>query len=66
VSPLVAYLSGASCPFTGETFYVQGGTVRRVEPWTLDGQTIENPTRWPLDELDEAMKAFESRRPVTR
>ena len=31
VSPLVAYLCGADCPFTGETFYVQGGTVQRVE-----------------------------------
>ena len=52
VSPVVAYLCGASCPFTGETFYVQGGTVRRLEPWSLVGQTIENPTRWPLEELD--------------
>ena len=32
VSPLVAYLSGAGCPFNGETFYINGGTVRRLEP----------------------------------
>ena len=66
VSPLVAYLCGADCPFTGETFYVQGGMVQRVEPWSLVGQSIDNSTRWPLDELAEAMKAFESRRPLTQ
>jgi hypothetical protein len=58
VSPLVAYLSGANCPFNGETFYSHGGTVRRLEPWTLVGDSIEHPTRWPLDDLDVAMKAF--------
>ncbi|HUF99391.1 MAG TPA: SDR family NAD(P)-dependent oxidoreductase [Ilumatobacter sp.] len=58
VSPLVAYLSGADCPFTGETFYIQGGTVRRLEPWTLIGDSIENPVRWELDDLAAAMKAF--------
>ena len=57
-SPLVAYLCGASCPLNGETFYVQGGTVRRLEPWTLVGDSIEHPTRWDLDQLDEAMNAF--------
>jgi NAD(P)-dependent dehydrogenase (short-subunit alcohol dehydrogenase family) len=60
VSPVVAYLAGAGCPFTGETFYVQGGTVRRLEPWTLAGDTVEVPTRWDLDELDAAMKAFQT------
>jgi len=61
VSPLVAYLCGAGCPFTGETFYVQGGTVRRLEPWSVVGDSIENPTRWPLDALENAMKAFTPR-----
>jgi NAD(P)-dependent dehydrogenase (short-subunit alcohol dehydrogenase family) len=66
VSPVVAYLCGAGCPFTGETFYVQGGTVRRLEPWSLVGQSIENPNRWPLDVLAKAMEQFEPRRSVTR
>jgi NAD(P)-dependent dehydrogenase (short-subunit alcohol dehydrogenase family) len=66
VSPVVAYLCGAGCPFTGETFYVQGGTVRRLEPWSLVGESIEHPMRWPLDVLAEAMNAFEPRRPLTR
>jgi NAD(P)-dependent dehydrogenase (short-subunit alcohol dehydrogenase family) len=58
VSPLVAYLAGAGCPFNGETFYAQGGTVRRLESWTIAGQSIEHPSRWDLDALDEAMLAF--------
>ena len=57
-SPLVAYLASRSCAFSGETFYVQGGTVRRLEPWTLIGDSIEQATRWDLDDLTEAMQAF--------
>jgi NAD(P)-dependent dehydrogenase (short-subunit alcohol dehydrogenase family) len=58
VSPLVAYLCGAGCPITGETFYVQGGTVRHLQKWSLVGESIECPTRWSLDQLDEAMAVF--------
>jgi NAD(P)-dependent dehydrogenase (short-subunit alcohol dehydrogenase family) len=58
VSPLVAYLAGGGCPFNGETFYLQGGTVRRLEPWSLVGDSIEQSTRWTVEELDAAMKAF--------
>jgi NAD(P)-dependent dehydrogenase (short-subunit alcohol dehydrogenase family) len=61
VSPIVAYLSGASCPFSGETFYVQGGSVRRLEPWSLAGESVEHATRWPLDELETAMARFVAR-----
>lgn len=58
VAPVVAYLCGAGCEFSGETFYAQGGTVRRLEPWTLVGQAVEHPTRWTLSDLAEAMGAF--------
>ena len=58
VSPLVAFLCGATCPFNGETFYAQGGMIRRLEPWTIAGDSIEHPTRWELDALDQAMGAF--------
>ncbi|MDW3216851.1 MAG: SDR family NAD(P)-dependent oxidoreductase [Ilumatobacteraceae bacterium] len=57
-SPLVAFLSSASCRFNGEAFYVQGGTIRRLEPWTLIGDSIEKSTRWDLTELSDAMQAF--------
>ena len=64
-SPLVAYLASHSCPFNGETFYVQGGTVRRLEPWSLVGTSIEQATRWEVDDLGEAMQAFAAA-PATR
>ncbi len=61
VAPVVAYLAGAGCPFNGAAFYVQGGTVRRLEPWGLTGDSIERPVRWQLDELDDAMQTFVDR-----
>ena len=50
VSPFVAYLATADCPFTGETFLVQGGTVQRVQSWTT-AEKIEKDDRWTVDEL---------------
>ncbi len=61
VSPIVAYLAGAGCPFNGAAFYVQGGTVRRLEPWGLTGDSIERPVRWTVEELDAAMAQFATR-----
>ena len=40
ISPLVAYLATADCPFTGETFFVQGGVVKRVQSWEM-AETVE-------------------------
>jgi NAD(P)-dependent dehydrogenase (short-subunit alcohol dehydrogenase family) len=55
ISPLVAYLASESCEFTGETWFVQGGTVKRVKSWEFD-QTIERNDRWTVADLAEAMK----------
>jgi NAD(P)-dependent dehydrogenase (short-subunit alcohol dehydrogenase family) len=57
VSPLVAYLSTAGCPFTGETFFVQGGVVKRVQSWTM-AETVERTERWTVEELGEALNAL--------
>jgi NAD(P)-dependent dehydrogenase (short-subunit alcohol dehydrogenase family) len=54
VSPLVAYLSTADCPFTGETFFVQGGVVKRVRSWTMD-ETVERTGKWTVGELGKAL-----------
>ncbi|CAN5779499.1 SDR family oxidoreductase [soil metagenome] len=54
VSPLVAYLSTEDCPFTGATFFVQGGSVRRFEPWRL-GQGIDRDQRWTVEGLADEM-----------
>lgn len=50
VSPLVAYLATDDCPITGKTFFVQGGTVRVMEPWQL-GERLERDVRWTIEDL---------------
>ena len=57
VSPLVAYLSTAECPFTGETFFVQGGVVKRVQSWTM-AETVEQSEMWTVEALGKALSAL--------
>ena len=54
ISPLVAYLSTANCPFTGETFFAQGGVVKRVRSWEM-GDTVEQSSTWSVETLAEAL-----------
>ena len=54
VSPLVAHLSSAACEFNGETFYVQGGQVTRVQSWTM-AEEIKQNDRWSVADLTVAM-----------
>jgi NAD(P)-dependent dehydrogenase (short-subunit alcohol dehydrogenase family) len=54
VSPLVAYLATEGCEVTGRTFFVQGGTVRVMEPWRM-GERLERPDRWTIDELRDQL-----------
>ena len=55
MSPLVAYLATADCPFTGETFFVQGGVVKRVQSWTM-AETVEQSEKWTVEALAEAFE----------
>jgi NAD(P)-dependent dehydrogenase (short-subunit alcohol dehydrogenase family) len=57
VSPFVAYLATAGCPFTGETFLVQGGRVQRAQSWTA-AQRIDKDGRWTVAELAEAARTL--------
>lgn len=57
VSPLVAYLATENCPFNGQTFFVQGGTVQRFTPWTMS-EKIEKDDKWTVTELEEQMAAL--------
>ncbi len=57
VSPLVAYLSSEACEFTGETFYVQGGKVTRVQSWTM-AEEIDKNDRWTVADLAKAMSGL--------
>jgi NAD(P)-dependent dehydrogenase (short-subunit alcohol dehydrogenase family) len=57
VSPLVAYLATADCPFNGETFFVQGGSVKKVESWAF-GPGVEQDDRWTVAALADALKGL--------
>ncbi|MGK0276862.1 MAG: NAD(P)-dependent dehydrogenase (short-subunit alcohol dehydrogenase family) [Ilumatobacter sp.] len=63
VSPLVAYLSTENCPFTGETFYVKGGVVKRVKSWEM-ADRIEKSGAWTVEELADAMAPMTQTPPV--
>ena len=54
ISPLVAYLSTTDCRFTGETFFAQGGVVKRVKSWEM-ADTVEQPSKWSVADLAEAL-----------
>jgi NAD(P)-dependent dehydrogenase (short-subunit alcohol dehydrogenase family) len=50
ISPLVATLAMEDCEANGEVFFVQGGTVRRFQNWTMT-ETLEKNDRWEVAEL---------------
>jgi NAD(P)-dependent dehydrogenase (short-subunit alcohol dehydrogenase family) len=54
ISPLVAYLSTNACAFTGETFFAQGGMVKRVDSWAF-GDSVEQAGKWSVEGLAEAL-----------
>ena len=48
ISPLVAYLASADCAFNGETFFVQGGSVKLVQSWTMGpASSVTTAGPWP-------------------
>jgi NAD(P)-dependent dehydrogenase (short-subunit alcohol dehydrogenase family) len=55
ISPLVAYLATEGCPATGKVFFVQGGTIRLFQPWTM-ADTIDQPDRWTVAQLETEME----------
>jgi NAD(P)-dependent dehydrogenase (short-subunit alcohol dehydrogenase family) len=50
ISPLVATLAMEDCAATGQVFFVQGGTIRRFQNWTMT-TTLEKDDRWSVSEL---------------
>jgi NAD(P)-dependent dehydrogenase (short-subunit alcohol dehydrogenase family) len=50
ISPLVAVLAMEDCASSGEVYFVQGGTVRRFQNWTMT-TTLERDDRWSVAEL---------------
>ncbi len=59
ISPLVAYLASEACKFTGETWFVQGGTVKRFRSWEF-GDSVERDDRWDVAGLTMALNTLSS------
>lgn len=57
VSPLVAFLATADCGLNGQVFFVHGGRIQLMKPWTLD-ERIDKAGRWTIDELRTATAGF--------
>lgn len=54
ISPLVATLAMEDCESTGQVFFVQGGTVRKFQNWTMT-ETLEKNDRWEVAELAQQL-----------
>jgi NAD(P)-dependent dehydrogenase (short-subunit alcohol dehydrogenase family) len=54
ISPLVAYLATEDCPATGRVFFVQGGTIRNFQNWTMT-DSLDRSARWTVEELKVEM-----------
>lgn len=54
VSPLVAYLASVACEYHGETFYIQGGSIKRVQPWAF-AESVERSDKWTVADVVKAM-----------
>jgi NAD(P)-dependent dehydrogenase (short-subunit alcohol dehydrogenase family) len=54
ISPLVAYLATEECAATGRVFFIQGGTIRNFENWTMT-ESLEKSSRWTVAELQAEM-----------
>jgi NAD(P)-dependent dehydrogenase (short-subunit alcohol dehydrogenase family) len=50
ISPLVAALATTDCASTGQVYFVQGGTVRLFQNWTMT-TTLEQEDRWSVAAL---------------
>ena len=56
VSPLVAYLATEGCPLHGQVFFVWGGRVQLMQPWSMHDH-IDADGRWTIAGLREAFAA---------
>ncbi len=59
VSPMVAYLSTADCPFTGDTFFVEGDVVARFQPYVVAERITNDGERWSVEQLAKAASALQ-------
>ena len=53
ISPMIAYLGATECPFTGETFFVQGDIVARYQTYAIAEKISNHGERWTVERLLE-------------
>lgn len=53
ISPMIAYLGAEACPFTGETFFVQGDIVARYQTYSIAEKITNDGERWTVERLLE-------------
>ena len=59
ISPLVGYLSTASCPFTGGVFHVGGNEVGLYGGWSLaEDDILATDGRWTVADLKDKAPAL--------
>jgi NAD(P)-dependent dehydrogenase (short-subunit alcohol dehydrogenase family) len=51
IAPLVAYLATEKCPHTGQVFAVQGGSIQKLQGWTVSEST-DSDDPWTIDDVD--------------
>ena len=63
VSPLVAYLAQADCPYTGHVFAVQGDQIALMRGWGAN-QIFTLGRRWTVDEVADTLDPLHDEEPV--
>jgi NAD(P)-dependent dehydrogenase (short-subunit alcohol dehydrogenase family) len=63
VSPLVAYLATAECPFNGQVFGISGGQVMYDVGWTVAERFVKEG-RWTVAELEASLKDLPTEPPA--
>lgn len=54
ISPMVAYLAGEKCPFTGKVFAVQGGGISELGGWRAE-RTVETDGPWTIAGIEQQL-----------
>lgn len=57
IAPLVAYLASEKCPHTGQVFAVQGGSIQKLQGWTV-AEATETDGPWTIDNVGERLAAW--------
>ncbi|MBA0127330.1 SDR family NAD(P)-dependent oxidoreductase [Haloechinothrix sp. YIM 98757] len=57
ISPLVAYLATEKCPHTGQVFAVQGGSIQKLQGWTV-AENTETDGPWTVGDVAKRLDAW--------